>query len=116
LDTTTFTERRILRPLDAPAAELADDGVPLDTCGRDGDLPPHGPVLASPDDREELGRRGKVGYMPDRAAHRGARGLVLGPDVMCRLTRQGEPAACLTGDLDQDTPVSRVARVTVVPD
>jgi len=116
LDTTTFTERRILRPLEAPAAELAHDGVPLDACGRHGDLPPHGPVLAPLDDRKELRQRGKLGHMPDRAAHRGARSLVLGPDVMYRLTRQGEPTACLTSNLDQDTPVSRVACVTVVPD
>lgn len=59
-------------------------------------------MLARANDRKEPRQRGQLGHVSHGAAHGWARGLVLGPDMVRRLARDGQPAARLTSDLDHD--------------
>jgi hypothetical protein len=86
--------------------------MPLDAGRSDRDLTPDRPVLAGLHAWEEPREGRQLGQVTHGAAHSGARGLVLGPDQVGRLARDGQPAARFADDLDQDSTFLRLAGVS----
>ena len=96
-----FPDSSPLRDVQMPAAQLAHHRVPLEAGRGDRDLAPNEPVLADSHLREKLRQRRQLWHVAHRAAHGRASGHVLGPHLVDGLARDGQPAARLTGDLDQ---------------
>ena len=95
--------------VDEAAAELAHDGVFLDAGGRYSDLPADGPVRAGDDRRLHPPQRRQVRHEANCAAHGRTAVLVLTPHRVHRLSRDRDPAARRTGDLDHAFSVRRAA-------
>ena len=91
----------------SPAAELTHGPVPLDACRRYCDLAPDEPMGARADGPQKPEERRYLGDESHCAAHGRAGRNVLGPDQVRPLARDSHPAARITNDLDQPSPILR---------
>jgi len=91
----------------SPPTELAHDPVPLDAGRRDCDLAPDESMPARAHRPQRSMRRRWLRHEPHGTADGGTGRLVLGPDHVRPLARDGHPAARITHDVDHPSTFPR---------